>query len=611
MSMNQSKLKRDDLIEKINKIKLFFEENSNDRNAKQLSSYISEMEKEVYGKKYGLVFEEHKESTESILAKNTPILTEEKDLFIDNDGEMNFLIEGDNLAALKLLKKTHLGKIDLIYIDPPYNTRNQGFIYDDKKVDKLDTFKHSKWISFMSKRLKLAKDLLSDTGVIFVSIDDNEQANLNLLMNEVFGENNFIAQIIWERAYAPVNLKKHFSESHDYVLCYAAKSVDLTKSNGLPRTDKQNNDYKNIDNDPRGPWKAGNPSVGPAVEKNIYEVTLPSGRKVLPPKGRSWLYDEEKLKKLIKDNRIFFGKDGDSVWSPKMFLSEVKDGLTPMTIWKYGEVDHSQTASKNLKEIFEGNSVFTYPKPVKLIKRILELYSKPDSIILDFFAGSGTTGQAVLELNNEDGGNRKFILSTNNENNICKDVTYERIKRIINGYPYVGKKTEKLFEKKINMTVLKKAEKLLNDVQEIKDKEKDNFDEIKSTVKDGNLLVNGIKQYNGYTETKNGSLKYFKIDFVPISEKLYYEYADQLLIHVRELVELENAINFTDNDEVNIILTDEELGEFIQNGDKTDICKTIYLGHEVLTSAEQEGLFKKNDITVNVIPDYYYKELRG
>lgn len=611
MSTNLSKMKRDELTQKINQLKSFIEHSEKNETATELLEYISEIEKELKGKKYGLVYEEHIETIDKILEDHTPVLIEEKDLFLDNAGKLNFLIEGDNLAALKLLQKTHKKSIDLIYIDPPYNTKNKDFIYDDKIVDNQDSYRHSKWISFMSKRLTIAKDLLTDSGVIFISIDDHEQSNLRLLMDEIFGEDNFIAQIIWERAYAPVNLKKHFSENHDYLLCYAAKNKDLTISNGLRRTDKQNDDYKNIDNDPRGPWKAGNPSVGPAVEKNIYEVTLPSGRKVLPPSGRSWLYDKNKLQEMIDDNRIYFGKDGDSVWAPKMFLTEVKDGVTPMTIWKYTEVDHSQTASKMLKEIFNGKSVFSYPKPVKLIKRILELYSKKDSIILDFFAGSGTTGQAVLELNKEDGGNRKFILVNNNENNICRDVTYERNKRIIDGYDFKGKKVTTLYEQKITLANFKKNKKILDEADRIIENEKNNYDDLKTSLKDGVFKVDGIKAYDGRIEGIKASLKYFKVDFVPISDRFYYEYADELLEHVRELVELENGINFVNNHEVAIILKDDDLEEFIQKYKQDKECKVIYLGHDVLPTGEQEAFLKLNNIKINIIPDYYYKELRG
>ena len=394
----------------------------------------------------------------------------------------------------------------------------------------------------MQKRLSIAKILLSESGVIFISIDDNEQAQIKMLCDDIFGADNFIAQVIWERAYAPVNLKKHFSESHDYVLCYV-KHLQNAICNGLSRSEEQNKDYKNPDNDPRGLWKAGNPSVGPAVEKNIYEIISPTGRKMLPPSGRSWLYTRERFEEMLADNRIYWGKDGNSVWAPKMFLSEVKQGVTPMTIWKYTEVGHSQDATKELKAIFDGESKFTYPNSVRLIQRIVGLYGDKNTTILDFFAGSGTTGHAVMKLNTEDGGQRKFILCTNNENNICREVTYERIKRVI---------------------------------------EKEDY---------------------------SASLKYFKVDFLPISDQLYYEYADELLKHIKELVELENSVNFNGNAEIAIILTEEDLDSFTLN--IPEMCKKVYLGHDVLPSESQEKIFKKHGITINIIPDYYYRDLEA
>lgn len=542
MSTNVSKEKRNLLIKKIEDIKTFIHSSPQDDNTAQLLTYISDIEKDIKGKKYGLVFEEHRESIDELLENNLPVLTEDTDLFIDNGGQMNFLIEGDNLASLKLLEKTHKGKIDLIYIDPPYNTGNKDFVYDDSFVDSNDTFRHSKWLSFMEKRLQIARNLLSEKGVIFISIDDNEQAQVKLLCDSIFGADNFIAQIIWERAYAPVNLKKHFSESHDYVICFA-KNIQKAICNGLPRSSEANDRYSNPDNDIRGVWKAADSTVGPAVQEKIYEITLPSGRKVLPSSGRCWLYTKERFAEMVNDNRIWFGPNGDSTPAVKKFLSEVKQGVTPMTIWKYTEVGHSQDATKELKNIFDGESKFTYPKSIRLLQRIVCLYGDKSSTILDFFAGSGTTGHAVMKLNAEDGGSRKFILCTNNENNICRDVTYERIKRVI---------------------------------------AKENY---------------------------KASLKYFKVDYLPISDKLYYEYADELLLHIRELVELENGINFNGNTEIAIVLTEKELDDFTQNIPET--CKAIYVGHNVLPTEEQEKVFAKRKIKVNVIPEYYYRDLEG
>ncbi len=331
------------------------------------------------------------------------------------DTTNNLYIEGDNLDALKLLQNDYSGKVKVIYIDPPYNTGND-YIYSDSfshegKINKTKPAgrrSHSAWCSMMYPRLKAAKELLSDDGVIFISINDIEQANLKLIAGEIFGEGNFLAQIIWERAFSPVNLKKHFSESHDFILCYA-KNKPLAKCNGLPRSKKANGRYSNPDNDPRGPWTSGDLSVGPRIDSKVYEITAPGGRKILPPSGYCWRLDKETFESYLADNRIWFGEDGNNVPRIKRFLSEVKSGITPMTIWKHTEVGHSQEATQKLKKLFDGQAFFNYPKPVELIKRCIRLYSDKDSIILDFFSGSATTAQAVMELNAEDGGSRRFI----------------------------------------------------------------------------------------------------------------------------------------------------------------------------------------------------------
>lgn len=356
-----------------------------------------------------------------------PCIEESKDW----DNTENLYIEGDNLEVLKLLQNSYFNKVKMIYIDPPYNTGND-FIYIDDFAQNIDEYEeakgsfdeegnrlfkntdtngrfHSDWCSMIYPRLVLARNLLANDGVIFISIDDNEQENLKKICDEVFGEKNFIAQIIWERAYAPVNLKKHFSENHDYIICYA-KDIDKAICNGLPRASEANDRYSNPDNDPRGIWKSSDLSVGPIVQEKVYEIITPSGRKVLPPNGRCWSLDKNKFEEYIKDNRIWFGKDGNNVPSIKRFLSEVKQSVTPMTIWKYSEVGHSQDAKQKLKKLFDGKSFFDYPKSVELIKRCIQLYSNESSIILDFFSGSATTAHAVMQLNAEDGGKRKFIM---------------------------------------------------------------------------------------------------------------------------------------------------------------------------------------------------------
>ncbi len=351
---------------------------------------------------------------------------------VDFDKTENLYIEGDNLDVLKLLRETYLGKVKMIYIDPPYNTGND-FVYNDdfsvgsdewvvssgdydeqrnrlvQNTDSNGRF-HTDWLNMIYPRLRLAKDLLSDDGVIFISIDDHEVENLRKTCDEVFGSKNFLAQIIWERAYSPINLMKHFSTSHDYILVYA-KNADIAECHGIARSQEANDRYDNPDNDPRGVWKPSDLSVGPAVQQNIYPIKTPSGRIVEPPAGRSWSLSAKAFAERLQDNRIWFGPDGNSVPSMKRFLSELrKNGITPMTIWKYAEVDHSQGATQKLAQLFDGGKLFDYPKPVDLIKRCLELYSDQDCIVIDFFSGSATTAHAVMQLNAENSEKRKFIM---------------------------------------------------------------------------------------------------------------------------------------------------------------------------------------------------------
>lgn len=392
---------------------------------------------------------------EAIRLANSPIaaaLRPVREDSVDFDNTQNLYIEGDNLDVLKLMRETYLGKVKMIYIDPPYNTGND-FVYEDDFSQEAGDYLansgqyddqgnrlvantesngrfHTDWLNMIYPRLKVARDFLSEDGVIFISMDDNEIENLKKVCNEIFGEQNFIAQVVWERSYAPINLKKHFSESHDYVLCYA-KSIEFAICNGLPRPDSTNAKYGNPDNDPRGLWRTDNLSVGPAIEEKIYPITTPSGRVCYPPKGRCWLYTKERFQEMVEDNRIWFGENGDNVPAPKRFLSEVKQGLTPMTIWKYTEVGHNQDAMRNLRELFDGEKVFDYSKPVELIKRMCQLYTDQSCCVLDFFSGSATTAHAVMQLNTEDGGNRKFIMvqlpEITEENSEARKAGYKNI----------------------------------------------------------------------------------------------------------------------------------------------------------------------------------------
>lgn len=408
---------------------------------------IREVKKLKQRKKYGIVWENKPEEVVEMCKEKLPILKEvkSKEIITDKNKPVNLLIEGDNYHALSVLNYTHKSKIDVIYIDPPYNTgKGREFKFNDKWIDMEDTYRHSKWLSFMHDRLRISKNLLKKSGLILISINDNEVAQLKLLCDDIFGEKNFVATIVWEKAYSPVNLRKTFSANHDFIICYA-RDIENLQLNQLARTTKSEKRYKNFDNDPRGPWKPTDLSVGPPVQENIYEIITPKGRKILPPKGRSWVLSKKRFKEFLNDNRIWFGKNRNSVPAIKKFLSEVKSGMTPLTIWPYKEVGHTQDAKKEIKAILPNDLPFETPKPLKLLDRIIQLTTGKNSVVLDFFAGSGTTGHAVIEFNKHDFGNRQFILCTNNENNICTDVCYPRISRIIKGYENsTGQKIEGL-----------------------------------------------------------------------------------------------------------------------------------------------------------------------
>lgn len=575
MSTNLSKKKREDLLNKIQEIRTYIATAEQDDNTARLLSYLSDLAKDVNGKKYGLVFEEHREEIDEVMDNHTPVLTENSALFIDNGGQMNFLIEGDNLASLKLLEKTHKGKIDIIYIDPPYNTgktneEGGGFIYDDSFVDSNDMFIHSKWLSFMKKRLKLARNLLSNDGVIFISIGKEENASLRILCDEIFGEKNILGQVV-RRTKTTSFRGNYFALRLDYVLCYCKgvttpkKFMDVTDKSKYIKTETEGKYAGLVYKDDTAFYL----STLETRPNQRYWIRCPDGELVIPP-GTTLPMINEDAEKAVPNN-------GDGVWrweveqykEKRYYLSFKKSKRSPLinqegkqAHWNvytksfYCEkendgniptellLDHlNRVGSKELKDL---DISFSFPKPTSLISYLIQITCKnKNATILDFFAGSGTTGHAVLKLNSDDKGNRKFILCTNNENNICREVTYERIRKVI---------------------------------------EKECYD---------------------------ASLKYYKIDYIPIDERMYYEYADELLQHIRELVELENGINFTGNDKIAIILTDEEMTDFITNISNYPNCEKIYMGHDVLLDAEQGQILKDKGIAINVIPNYYYKELEG
>ena len=569
MSTNISKQKREDLLAKIKEIRTFISTAPQDKNTGNLLIYLSDLEKDVNGKKYGLIFEEHREEIDEVLATHTPVLTEQNNLIIDNGSEMNFLIEGDNLASLQLLEKTHKSRIQMIYIDPPYNTGNKDFTYDDSKVDGMDGFRHSKWLSFMDSRLKIAKKLLSTQGVIFISIDDNEMSTLKALCDTIFGEQNFIANVIVKSNPRGSQSTKEIASVHEYILVYA-RDINSAAIIGHKLTDNMLSEYNLSDQKGAyrllglrqrgGFWRATerpklfypfyvNPDDATLslTEDEKHTVAVYPYQPSTGEKG-TWRWSREKVE---KEGEYLIAKPvkrgTDIVWDiyQKDYVAagdEVRR-TKAKSLWDEKEMNY-QNAANELKALF-GTSPFTYAKPTYLVQRAMEMMDFSEiPFVLDFFAGSGTTGHAVMKANAEDGGNRRFILCTNNENNICREVTYERIKRVI-------------------------------------DKE-------------------------GYT----ASLKYYKVDYIPVSERMYYEYADELLCHIRELVELENGANFMGNAEIGIVLTEEELDEFIANTDAFAKCRKLYMGHDLLPSDEQEQILRMHGVEISIIPDYYYRDLQ-
>lgn len=386
-------------------------------------------------KMYGLVWENHEEAVEEQLREQLPVfreVPERRILSEETDAPNHIIIEAENLHALVALTYTHAGKIDVMYLDPPYNTGNKDFVYNDSYVDSEDSYRHSKWLSFMEKRLKIAKTLLSDKGVIFISIDDNEQANLKLLCDEVLGEEKFVSLFIWKSRQNKDNRNvSGVSIDHEYVLCYS-KREGVRALKGAERKTEQ---YSNPDNDPRGPWASGNMAglLDATQRPNChYDLINPeTGINYGRPK-MGWRYDQNTMKRLIKEKRILWPDSPNGRPRKKTFLSEISV-LLPGFSSVIGDEIYTRTGTKQLDDIFEKRP-FDYPKPVELIQQLVQQCTQSDSIVLDFFAGSGTTLHATMQLNAEDGGHRQCILVTNNENGICEKVTYERNKRVIQGY---------------------------------------------------------------------------------------------------------------------------------------------------------------------------------
>lgn len=549
--LNLSQIKRKRMLEFLDKIK---EEHINDD---EMLIALGEIENELNSKKYGLVWEEHEEQVDVQMRTHIPVFTEitEREIAVAPEKPYNFLLEGDNLHSLYLLEKTHKGKIDVIYIDPPYNTKNKDFVYDDCFIGEDDAYRHSKWLSFMINRLIIARKLLSKKGVIFISIDDNELSTLHLLCDQVFGEKNFIGQFHWLKSKTPPNLSKKIKKQLEYILCYE-KNKDNIEYEGVQKSSKSDDPFTKPQNSikqlkfpagsitvciPDGIYKAGIYGTKTFPNKMINDMIVVNGRnKNDVIFENKFIWTQDTLEKNIEGGVEIFIRAKSLVLSYKRqnYGKDIPSNLIDLTVG----ADTTENASKKLIELL-GKKCFDYPKDVGLLKYLLSFKKFDSPTILDFFAGSGTTGQAVLELNKEDGGNRKFILCTNNESQICDNVTYPRIKTIITG---------------------KRA--------------------------DGSTYSDGIP----------ANLKYYRTDFVSKNEEML---SDALLEHIKEMVQLEHMVKIDGKNYV--LLLDDESADCLEDkwNDFTDL-KGIYISKNVLLTSSQNELF--NSVEMKVIPDYYF-----
>lgn len=542
---NLSKVKREKLLSTISDIKknIIDEETLNN---------LSLIENELNDKKYGLIWEEHKESVDVELENKIPTFIEvKKNSFRENqDEKYNFLLEGDNLHSLYLLEKTHKGKIDFIYIDPPYNTENREFIYNDKMIGTDDMYRHSKWLSFMSKRLQIAKKLLSDCGCIFISIDENEFAQLKMLCDDIFGEQNRIGTLIWRKKYGGGQTDEFFVTEHEYIFGYRKspkfqwynKNIDANIDDFKYQDEKGNYSIAKLEKWGSSSHKEDRPTM-------YFPIIDPDGNKLYPiaPDGKDgrWRVGKERLEKLYKNNGIHWIKNPkNNRWIPyeKNYFENANGKLLKSRSIIY-DLAETGTATKLLTNIFDEKDIFQNPKPIELIQFLLE-HTKSDTV-LDFFAGSGTTGHAVVSQNMLDGKNRKFILCTNNENGICEKITYERLRRVSQG-------TDKIKPIKFN-------------------------------------------------------LKYYKTSYIPRINNDENNLHDNLLENIKSLIQLENYIDI-DNKTIKIFFEEEKFDLMMKKSDELEECQKIYISSDILLTSEQEKLLEDNNIELYVIPEYYFRE---
>lgn len=548
---NLSKQKRDLLIAKIEELKRADETNEN---AKLL---LNEIINTLTEKKYGLLWEKHDERVDSELLTKIPVFSEVKEREICSDDKLpfNFLLEGDNFHSLNLLEKTHKERVDVIYIDPPYNTKNNDFIYNDNIVGVDDTYRHSKWLSFMSNRLQIAQKLLTETGAIFISIDVNEFAQLKLLCDEIFGENNFIGTLIWRKKSGGGQTDEFFVTEHEYIFGYRKsdkfKWYEITKEVD-PKEYKFKDKFDNFSITKLEKW--GSSAHREDRPTMYFSIKDPDGNDFYPiaPDGKDgrWRVGKTRLQNLIKSDRVYWQKDKKTKrWLPyeKNYLSESKEKLikSRSILWDFAETG---TATKLLTNIFGEKDVFQNPKPIEILKFIF-MHTKSD-LVLDFFAGSSSTGHAILDLNSSDGGSRKFILCTNNENGICEKISYQRMKTVITGQR---------------------------------------------------------KNNSKYSDGIPANLKYYKTDYVKkIEDNPKYVVHDELLKHVVEMIQLEHHIKI--DFKRNIILLNDNDAKNFENNFETFSPERVYLEQTVFLSNETVKKLENLGVELISIPEYYFYE---
>lgn len=625
---NLSQIKRQRMMAFLNQIK----EEHKDDDAMLIA--LGEIESELNAKKYGLVWEEHEEAVDVMMRTHIPVFTEDttKEITAAAGEGYNFLLEGDNLHSLRLLEKTHSGKIDVIYIDPPYNRGKDDFVYDDNYVGAEDSFKHSKWLSFMEKRLRIAYSLLSEDGLMFVSIDDNEQATLKNLIDDIFSEDNFIIAM-------PRITKKSgkttgsFSKNHDYVLVYTKQNKDIfvmeehidpafqyedewvsergkyklnqtldydslsySASLDYPLTIEGETFYPGGD---IGAWKERQKGNHRRADwawrwnQKLFDFGYRNGFVVIKrkPDGSARIYTKTYLNARIE-------KDENGGY----FLDYVKR-TKPLSSIGLIENQYSNDNAKKDLAIFGLKDDFDYSKPVELIKRLIKNHYNKNAVVLDFFAGSGTTAQAVLELNIEDGGHRKFILCTNNQNNICEEVTYKRCRDILTTYNYNNSSYTVLLERKLKIADFKDSN-ILDEIAAIKAEYKGVYNKFTTEIRDSYLYVYGVTVFQECIGIP-ANLKYYCTDFVEKDDEYI---SDILLDHIAEMIQLEHGVKLDGHNYI-MVLDDEDADALATHWSDCRDAKALYVSKNVLFTTEQNALFK--DVEIHIIPDYYFSfELR-